>query len=175
MARLDIFDIIEKMNVSVYRILYLDVDVLLLQNVHNLFSICTRKMLYALKEGIIEHYYYGGFVLFDKEISLIKDHSGFSSGVLLFFSCKEIEYLFRDIKLDMRTRQSFLLFYDQPFIVYHTKINCMCDNTSLESLVTTKKEAITVNTIVIHFCGGVNVNCEKWETMLSVYKKKIIK
>jgi lipopolysaccharide biosynthesis glycosyltransferase len=159
LSRLDIFDIIKNTH-SCTTILYIDIDVLIQKSLLPLFDKCVDKKIYALQEGTIDHTFYGK-ELFDCMLSFFTDQRAFSSGILLFPNCIEIEILFQDIKRDVAYNTNNLLFYDQPYIVFHSKINNVIDNEVLQHDIVTNCIEYNDKYTLIHFCGGVNVNIDK--------------
>ena len=84
------------------------------------------EKLYALKEGVIGHEFWGG-KLFDFS-KYNKDLPGFSSGILLFKNSDSIKSLFDTIEehIPKGPRSTCL---DQPFIVYNAISQNKYDNT----------------------------------------------
>ena len=101
------------------KILYLDTDILIQNDINPLFDLCTNDILYVLEEGYItdrsnEH----GLSLFGNTVQQYSDKSAFTTGIMLFKHCKIIEDLFEKIK------ESFVIPYvgpcnDQPYIIYN--------------------------------------------------------
>ena len=59
-SRLNIFNY-NKIN-SYSKILYIDIDVLITNDLNNLFNLQLEDKLYALKEGNTRHYFWGGYL-----------------------------------------------------------------------------------------------------------------
>lgn len=152
-ARLDLFELASTINYD--KIFYLDTDMLVKGDLHQIFDLCTRDILYVLKDGTIDHEMdYFGKTLFGNEINNYEDKSAFTSGIMLFKNCETIRVLFDTVKKDMQVRHHY--FFDQPFIVYHAfRMQCF-DNTTIFHLVKNNHGDgdITTSEIVHHFPGG---------------------
>jgi lipopolysaccharide biosynthesis glycosyltransferase len=118
-ARLYIFDY---ENISSYdKLLYIDTDITVINDITTLFNINIEDKVYALEEKTIEHEYYGGW-FFDFNI-IDKDTPGMNAGILLFRNNDMIRTIFHDaIKHINRMRAENANMpecLDQPFINYH--------------------------------------------------------
>ena len=113
-SRIDVFEL---ESISKYsKILYLDTDILITQNINKVFDICEKDVLYALEEGTIDcPTDFWGKSLFGDSITNYSDNSAFSSGILLFKNCRAIRDLFCKIKAETITKPH--AFHDQPHIV----------------------------------------------------------
>ena len=115
-ARLDLFNLSSVKNYN--KILYLDTDVLVKNEINKVFNVCKEDLLYVLEEGEINSIDdYWGNTLFGDEINKYEDKSAFTSGILLFNNCEKINDLFNKINEDIMNRAHN--FYDQPYIVYN--------------------------------------------------------
>jgi lipopolysaccharide biosynthesis glycosyltransferase len=117
-SRLDLFDLNSIQNYS--KILYLDTDILIKNDINCLFELVTDDILYVLGEGSIDNtkdYY--GYSLFEQEIHNYPDKTAFTSGIMLFNNCENIKTLFQNIKLSIINKPKFFVCYDQPYIVYN--------------------------------------------------------
>ena len=118
-ARLHIFeyDRIE----SYEKILYIDTDIIVQNDLTKIFSLPIEDKVYALKEGTIEHEYHGGW-FFDFS-TIDKNTSGLNSGILLFKNTETIRTIFSDIRTHISKMKSenaaMPSCQDQPFINYH--------------------------------------------------------
>lgn len=105
-ARLDLFNL--KSVTDYDKILYLDTDILIKDDIHKVFNVCKKDILYVLEEDEIGNCYdYYGKTLFGNEINNYHDKSAFTSGILLFNNCKKIRELFSRIKEDILIRPHF--------------------------------------------------------------------
>jgi FkbM family methyltransferase len=118
-ARMRIFDYcdIDKYD----KVLYLDTDIVVQNDISVLFAQDIEEKLYALKEGTIGHEYYGSdffdFNTIDKNIP------GMNSGILLFKPTSTILQLFRDAHQHMSSifiqNKPMPSCSDQALINYH--------------------------------------------------------
>jgi len=150
-ARLDLFNL---SSVSIYdKILYLDTDILVKDDIHKVFDVCRENLLYVLEQGAIDLDrdldYWGKRLFTDNEIHNYQDKTAFTSAVLLFKNCKKIKFLFDEIKKDMLTRDH--IFYDQPFIVYNAFKYNLFNNKILKSYVVNKDYNINSDKVIHHF------------------------
>jgi lipopolysaccharide biosynthesis glycosyltransferase len=95
-SRLDLFNLHSIINYN--KILYLDTDILIKDNIIKVFDICKEDILYVLQEDILyvlqegnicnntDHW---GKTLFGDEITNYNDNSAFTSGILLFNNCEK--------------------------------------------------------------------------------------
>jgi len=125
-ARLDLFDLKSISNYD--KILYLDTDIIIKNDINVLFNACEDEILYVLEEGDlqkqeIEHNYfydYHGRPLFTyQEVAEMKDSTAFTSGIMLFKNCVPIKTLFDNIKKHIASFPYIFSTFDQPFIVYN--------------------------------------------------------
>ena len=92
-ARLDLFNLASIANYS--KILYLDTDILVKDNINKVFDLCEEDVLYALEEGEIDSDTdFWGKSLFGNELHNYEDKKAFTSGMLLFKNCEKIRLLF---------------------------------------------------------------------------------
>jgi lipopolysaccharide biosynthesis glycosyltransferase len=117
-ARLDLFNLKSLSNYD--KILYLDTDILVKDDINKIFDTCKEDILYVLEEGTIDNKIdYWGYSLFGNEINDYNDKTAFTSGILLFNNCEKIKDLFNQINIDMIKRPYNFACYDQPYIVYN--------------------------------------------------------
>jgi len=163
-ARLDLF----KLNsVNKYeKILYLDTDILIKNDINIVFDICKNDILYVLEEGEIQSETdYWGRTLFGDEVNNYSDKTAFTSGILLFNNCQNIKFLFDKINEDIINRCFYFSCYDQPYIVYNAFKYNLYDNKSLLSFCVNNDYNIYSDKIIHHFPGGPGVYSRKIETM----------
>jgi len=151
-SRLKIFNYID---IDLYnKILYLDCDILITNSINNMLDFQLENKLYALKENCHRIYHYEKFT--DEEYKLLDKNSSFTSGILLFNNNIIIKNLFSEIlkhiKNDIET-SSPILFFDQPFIVYHAIKNNLYNNQKLIGLVINNPKNFN-GEIISHFPGG---------------------
>ena len=151
-SRLDLFNLpsITKYN----KILYLDTDILVKDNINPIFDVCKEDILYVLEEG--EFYSdvdYWGKSLFGDEIIKYQDKTAFTSGILLFNNCDTIKDLFNKIKDDIFKIGHHFSCFDQPYIVYNAVKYNLYNNTILKSFVVNNDHNIFSDKIIHHFPG----------------------
>lgn len=125
--------IFEYENINLYeRILYLDTDIIIQNDLTTLFEIPLEDKIYAIKEGTIEHEYHGGWFFDFNKID--KNISGMNSGILLFNNTIKFRTIFNDIwthisslKEQKKPQPACL---DQAFINYYCVRN-LDQNTDL--------------------------------------------
>jgi len=163
-ARLDLFNLPSLVNYN--KILYLDTDILVKDNINKVFNVCEEDILYVLEEGEINsNYNYWGKSLFGNEIKNYKDKSAFTSGILLFNNCEKIKDLFQKIKEDIIKRPYNFSFFDQPYIVYNAFKYNLYNNKILKSLVVNRNNNIHSDKVIHHFPGGPGVYQHKIDAM----------
>jgi hypothetical protein len=163
-SRLDIFQL-ESTN-KYDKILYLDIDILVKDDVHKVFDVCKEDILYVLEEGEIHSDTdYWGKTLFGKEINNYENKNAFTSGMMLFNNCEKMRFLFQKIKEDIRTRPYNFTCYDQPYIVYNAFKYNLYDNQVLKSLVVNNDHNIHSDKVIHHFPGGPGIFQHKIYTM----------
>ena len=152
-SRLDVFTLpsIKKYN----KILYLDTDILIKDDINKVFYVCKEDILYVLEEGeISSNTDYWGNSLFGDEINNYCDKTAFTSGILLFNNCEKINDLFQKINEDMIKRPYHFSCYDQPYIVYNSFKYNLYDNKILKSLVVNNDSSIHSDKVIHHFPGS---------------------
>jgi lipopolysaccharide biosynthesis glycosyltransferase len=187
-SRLDLFSFPQIKNYR--RILYLDSDVIVIQNLAPFFNLIKEDKFYVLKEteDMTKSDNYYGRDLFGKEIFNYQDKSGFNSGLLLFNNCETIKNLFLVIRTDMNRREKQNPFYDQPFFNYNAKKLNVSESNVLISYVLPSLKFLSLyrnksvyplngtsfgrnrksteqNITVIHFLGGVEAHASKISEM----------
>ena len=166
-ARLDLFQLSSITNYQ--KVLYLDTDILIKDDINKVFDICKDDILYVLEEGhpgIINSDIgeYRGKTLFGNELDKYNDKSPFTSGILLFNNCIKVKDLFQKINEDMVNRPYYFSFYDQPYIVYNAFKYNLYDNQILKKLAVNNDDNIHSDKVIYHFPGGVGI-----------YQHKIVK
>jgi hypothetical protein len=163
-SRLDLFSL---QSIHAFdKILYLDIDILIKDDINKVFNICKDDILYALEEGEINSDRdFWGKTLFGDEINKYKDKdkTAFTSGILLFNNCDKIKELFNKIKKDIINRPYNFSCYDQPYIVYNAFKYNLYNNKLLKTVAVNNDYNINSDKVIHHFPGG-----------SGVYKHKIV-
>jgi hypothetical protein len=163
-ARLDLFNLSSITNYN--KILYLDTDILVKDDINKVFNVCEEDILYVLEEGVINSDYdYWGKTLFGDEINNYNDKTAFTSGILLFNNCEKIKDLFNKINEDIVKRPYNFACYDQPYIVYNAFKYNLYNNKILKSLVVNNDNNIHSDKLIHHFPGGPGVYQNKIDAM----------
>ena len=163
-ARLDLFNLSSIKNYD--KILYLDTDILVKDDINKVFDVCKEDILYVLEEGqIYSHTDFWGKTLFGNEIDNYSDKNAFTSGILLFNNCEKMRDLFNIINEDMANRPHFFECQDQPYIVYNAFKYSLYNNKILKSLVVNNDENIHSDKVIHHFPGGPGVYQHKIDAM----------
>lgn len=159
-ARLDLFNLASVKNYN--KILYLDTDILVKDNINKVFDVCEEEFLYTLEEGEIDSDTdFWGKSLFGNELYNYKDKKAFTSGMLLFKNCEKIRYLFNKINEDIINIPFYNVCHDQPFIVYNAFKYNLYNNQILKSLVVNNDNNIHSDKVIHHFSGGPGVYAHK--------------
>jgi predicted O-methyltransferase YrrM len=163
-ARLDLFNL---PSVTQYdKILYLDTDILVKDDINKVFDVCTEDTMYVLEEGWIDHSHdYWGNTLFGDEINNYDDKTAFTSGILLLNNCEKMHFLFNKIKEDIINRPYYFTCYDQPYIIYNAFKYNLYNNKVLKSLVVNSDSNIHSDKVIHHFPGGPGVYHNKIDAM----------
>ena len=170
-ARLDLFNLPSIKNYN--KILYLDTDILVKDNINKVFNVCEEDILYVLEEGEINcDADYWGKILFGNEINNYNDKSAFTSGIILFNNCEKIKDLFNKINEDIVNRPYNFACYDQPYIVYNAFKYNVYNNKILKSLVVNNDNNINSDKVIHHFPGGPGVYQHKIDYMTTFLSNK---
>jgi len=161
-AKLDLFNLPCIINYN--KILYLDIDILIKNDINKIFNACNEDILYVLEEGNINNDFYGK-LLFGDEINNFDDKSAFTSGILLFNNCEKIKDLFNKINKDILNRPQYFNYYDQPYIIYNCFNYKLYNNKILNSFVVNNNNNIHSDKIIHHFSGQTGVYQNKIKTM----------
>ena len=163
-SRLDLFNLL---SISKYKkILYLDTDILIKDDINKVFDIIKDDILYVLEEGTIDsNTDFWGKTLFANEINKYTDKSAFTSGILLFNNCDKIKNLFYQIQQDIINRPFSFNCYDQPYIVYNAFKYNLYNNKILKSFAVNNDNNIHSNMVIHHFPGGPGIYKHKIESM----------
>ena len=152
-SRLDLFNLPSIINYD--KILYLDTDILVKDNINKVFDLCKENLLYVLEEGEINNDNdYWGKTLFNNEIDNYNDKSAFTSGILLFNNCENIKDLFNKINEDIINRPYTFDCFDQPYIVYNAFKYNIYNNKVLKLFVVNNDDNIYSDKVIHHFPEG---------------------
>jgi len=163
-ARLDLFNLHSITNYS--KILYLDTDILVKDDINKVFEVCKDDVLYVLEEGEIDSETdWWGKSLFGDEINNYNDKTAFSSGIILFNNCDRIKELFNKINQDIRNRPYCSSFHDQPYIIYNSFKYNLYDIKALKSLVVNNDMNIHSDKVIHHFPGCPGIYQHKIDAM----------
>ena len=138
-ARLKIFDYPD---ISSYKnILYLDCDILIADDISNVWDINKEDKIYAIHENAERnsHFYFFN----DDEYKNIDKNKAFTSCILLFKNSVNIKNLFKiinrhiDTFVSKKIKAPYCL--DQPFIVYHAINNNLFNNVDLQKIAANRR------------------------------------
>lgn len=182
--RLNIFNF---KNINLYsKILYLDTDILIINDINQIFNMSLENKLYAKMEW--------NTVFAEHGESLFKENNpnvdSFCSGVMFFNNCNEMRYLFNEIinhiNKDIRENNLYNIptGLEQPYVIFNAIKNNMYNNTSNINYYVNhydnQSKQIDVNNIIMHFQGDCYSKSSKNEIMkyifenfvsLNIYKK----
>jgi predicted O-methyltransferase YrrM/lipopolysaccharide biosynthesis glycosyltransferase len=163
-ARLDVFNLPSITDYN--KILYLDTDILVKDDINKVFDVCKEDILYVLEEAEIDNKYdCWGKSLFGNETNNYDDKTAFTSGILLFNNCEKIKDLFDNIKKDIVNRPYNFTCYDQPYIIYNAFKYNLYNNKILKTLVVNNDHNIHSDKVIHHFPGGPGVYQNKINAM----------
>lgn len=163
------------------KILYMDTDITIQNDISRIFDLATEDKLYAVKEYDINGEGHGAwffdFTIFDKATPAI------NSGVLLFHNTLKMRRIFNDINIHIANlKKSGSIIpncMDQSFIVYHLFRNSACNSNLLNNYVYLSEhnpppnpEAPTDLTMV-HFVWPIGNTAHKLNRMTE-YTKKLL-
>lgn len=172
-SRLNIFSYPD---ISKYdKILYLDSDIIINNDINLILNNnIESNILYALEEGTIESYMFGGtffdFTKIDKNIK------AFSSGILFFKNSPQIKDLFNTIQNHIAFDHYPPVFGDQPYFNYNAITLNMYNNTLLKQyavnydLINTEHN-IRKDIVIYHFSGVPGLYVYKYPKMISFFNK----
>jgi lipopolysaccharide biosynthesis glycosyltransferase len=150
------------------KILYLDTDVLVLNDIKRVFAFDLEDVLYVVRGGDISSEYCGKN-LFDLSKYDPKT-KGFNSGVLLFKNCEKIKSLFADILEHIQETERTIGFgshVDQQFFNYHAITKHMLSNEDkLQNIVVHSQHNFRQGIhSVCHFAGSFGSDAMKIKNM----------
>lgn len=169
-SRIDVFDLLQINNYE--KILYLDSDILVKDDIHQVFDVCKDDILYTLEEGAIDSPTdFWGNILFGDDVRDYEDRTAFTSGILLFRNCEKMKFLFQRIQECIVNRPYQFICYDQPYIVYNAFKYNLYNNKLLIPLAVNCNKDIDDDRIIQHFSGGPGIFESKHVTMSRVLDK----
>lgn len=142
------------------KFLYLDSDILILNDLNEIFNMRLENKLYAEQEDTIASEHHGAqFFDFTK---INKNTPAFCAGVLLFKNCNEIKCLFEKtlnhILEYVKSGQRIPRCVEQPFLVYNTLDSGMY-NSQLTKIINGEEQ------ILKHFIGACGSGETKYKIM----------
>ena len=185
-ARLDLFHLKSINNYS--KILYLDTDILIKNDIKKIFDVVKEDVLYVLEEGGInisnsyktEDPYLShdnwGCLLFEmnNELNNYDDKSAFTSGILLFNNCEKIKMLFDKTNEHIISCPYKFGNHDQPFIIYNAFKYNLYNNKILKESCVNNDLNVTNDKSIHHFPGGPGVYDHKLYNMsIFMYNLKL--
>jgi hypothetical protein len=148
-SRLRIFEY-EKID-DYYKILYIDTDVLFLNDINEIFNNKLDDIIYAVEEKGSRKWHYFLYSKYDALNVLPKN--SFSTGIMLFKNSIIIKDLFKKILNHMiewiNLGKKMPSSVDQPFVIYHAYENKLYDNKLLTNYV-----SMWINTEVDEFINN---------------------
>lgn len=183
LSRYEIFRFKHDINLEQYsQILYLDIDVIIQNDIKEIFKYALLDKIYAKDQGDIGGNMYGS-ILFEewrKENSnnyIDKKTKSFCSGVLLFKRCKKVEELFEKTlrhlleykKLGKKAGPCI----DQPFLNFNAIITNMHEIELLKDKITNSPSINSKKEIICHFAGDTCVFDVKNKRMSSFFDYRI--
>jgi hypothetical protein len=152
-AILDLFNLPSIINYN--KILYIDTDILVKDDINKIFNDCKEDLLYVLEEEIDNYNYNYNY----------NDKTAFTSGILLFNNCNKIKDFFNKINEEIINRPYYNYSHNQPYIIYNAlKYNLLNDNV-LKSLVVINNNDIHSDKVIHIFSGGPDVYIHKINAM----------
>lgn len=164
-ACLSKMDIFNYSSIDKYeRILYLDIDIIIIRDINPVFDIVEKNVIYALEEGTIEDDFWGK-TLFGDEVHNYENKVAFSSGAMLFNNVPEIRNLYNTIKNDTKNREHW--FADQPYFVYNAFKYNMYDNQKMKKFVALNDNVLPTDKTISHFACGPGEYIDKFVRMIN--------
>jgi len=166
-------------NIDYYsKILYLDTDILINNDVNILFEQdISPDKLYALEESVISDINHG--CQFFRGSKLNKNTTAFTAGILYFHNSLAMKSLFKDINAHIeeyliKTKISKIykiVCHEQPFVVYNAIVQNKYNNQFLKNYAENNPSIVEPTKIIYHFPGETGNYKSKYEKMTSFWKK----
>ncbi len=149
------------------KILYLDTDILIKNDLQEVFDLCEDELLYVLEEGIVNdtRNFYGISLFNSIEFEEHKGKTAFTSGIMLFKNCDKIKSFFNIVRDDIIKRPYNFNCYDQPYIVYNAFIYQIYNNQSLKNVAVNLNNDINSKYTIHHFPGNPGYHVKKITVM----------
>lgn len=171
-ARLDLFDLEPISKYS--KVLYLDTDIIIRDDITKLFRLELADKLYALKEGNIKDRNNShGYLLFKRAPFKIPSNrwSAFTTGMLLFNNCDRVSELFSEVKKIIIKWPNKFHCADQPYIIYMAFKMRIYDNNLMCTYAINNSTNLNSGKILHHFNGGPGVYGPKIPAMTDFLAK----
>jgi lipopolysaccharide biosynthesis glycosyltransferase len=182
LSRYEIFRITDNVYLEEYsQILYLDIDVIIQNDIKEIFKYDLQEKIYARDQGDIGSYIYGK-ILFDewRETNnnyIYEKTKSFCSGVLLFKRCEKVKELFektlKHFSEYKKSGKGFGSCIDQPFLNFNAIITNMYDIELLRDKITNSPDINSKKEIICHFAGNTSTFDVKNRRMTSLYDYRI--
>lgn len=182
LSRYEIFRIKNDINLEEYsKILYLDIDIIIQNDIKEIFKYNLSEKIYAKDQGDIGADMYGK-ILFEEWATnnnkyIDKKTKSFCSGVLLFKRCKEVEELFEKTLLHLseykKSGKKLGSCIDQPFLNFNAIIRDMYEIELLKDKITNSPSINSKQEIICHFAGNTCVFDVKNIKMTDFYNYRI--
>ena len=178
-ARLDILDYAKLKYYD--KVLYLDTDTLITGDLGEIWKLPTQSHFHALCEGSITHSNWGKEFFTPSDYARYRDHTAFSTGVLLFSPHPWMYDFFQTCKQMIRDyveSPDFVEYpycLEQPFIVYNSFQRGIIDNKKMIGLVcfNPHPHMVSESLAVAHFMGGPGDAVSKWDKMTCYMGEKL--
>lgn len=183
LSRYEIFRIKNDINLNEYsQLLYLDIDVIVQNDIKEIFKYDLLEKIYAKDQGNIGCDMYGKMLFEEwrKENNNNYIHEKtktFCSGVLLFKRCIKVEELFEKILRHLseykKSGKKFGSCIDQPFLNFNAIIANMHEIELLKDKITNSPDINSKKEIICHFAGNTCVFDVKNKRMTTLYDNRI--
>ena len=170
-ARLKVFDFKDISNYN--KILYLDTDILITNNIKNILNFVLENKLYVLKEGNTNHEDWGKNLFKNNNPNI----DAFTSGIMLFNNCNVIKESFdiilNHIQEDVKNKVSIPSTYEQPYIIYHFIKSELYNNSKLINIAINNPKKL-LNETICHFPEKVGLYENKIDKMTDFLTRYMI-
>lgn len=168
-SKLNFFELSISSNYN--KILYLDLNIIIKDNINKLFESVKEDILYTLEEGTLkDDCNYWCKTLFGNEISEYENKTIFTTRILLFSNCEKIKSLFKKIKDDMTNNLCDFYFFVNPYIIYHSFKDNLYDNQILKKFAIINDKNTNSDKIIHCFCEKTSTEASM-KTFFDMVKK----